>query len=62
MKSVFSRRAVLGSLSVLGLGLLTGCDSNKPSFKYAKDLSNTIMGRSFKLKDPQGETRILPRA
>ncbi|MBD8235941.1 SCO family protein [Pseudomonas fluorescens] len=59
MKSVFSRRAVLGSLSVLGLGLLTGCDSNKPSFKYAKDLSNTIMGRSFKLKDPQGETRML---
>jgi protein SCO1/2 len=59
MRTEFSRRTLLGSLSVLGLGLLAGCDSNRLSFKYGKDLSNKIMGRSFKLKDPQGETRML---
>jgi len=47
-------------MSLLSLGLLAGCDdSSKLSFKYGKDLSDKIMGRSFKLKDADGETRML---
>ena len=60
MSTLYSRRTVLQGMSLLSLGLLAGCDdSSKLSFKYGKDLSDKIMGRSFKLKDADGETRML---
>lgn len=47
-------------MGLLGLGLLAGCsDESKLSFKYGKDLSNQILGRTFKLKDPQGNEKTL---
>ena len=40
--------------------LLGGCDySPKLNFKYGKDLSDKIMGRTFKLKNTDGETVTL---
>ncbi|WP_160107387.1 SCO family protein [Pseudomonas izuensis] len=60
MSTLYSRRTVLQGMSLLSLGLLAGCDgSSKLSFKYGKDLSDKIMGRNFKLKDAEGETRML---
>jgi protein SCO1/2 len=60
MSTLYTRRTVLQGMSLLSLGLLAGCDdSSKLSFKYGKDLSDKIMGRTFKLKDAQGETRML---
>ncbi|AKA25235.1 photosynthetic protein synthase I [Pseudomonas chlororaphis] len=47
-------------MGVLGLGLLAGCDTRgQLSFKYGKDLSDKIMGRTFKLKDTEGNVRTL---
>lgn len=47
-------------MGVLGLGLLAGCDTRgQLSYKYGKDLSNKIMGRTFKLKDTDGDTMTL---
>jgi protein SCO1/2 len=60
MSTLYTRRTVLRGMSLLSLGLLAGCDgSSKLSFKYGKDLSDKIMGRTFKLKDAQGETKML---
>lgn len=60
MTALLTRRKVLAGMGVLGLGLLAGCDTRgELSYKYGKDLSDKIMGRSFKLTDAQGETRML---
>ncbi|MCK9800728.1 SCO family protein [Pseudomonas chlororaphis] len=60
MSVLFTRRQVIGGMSLLSLGLLAGCDSsNKLNFKYGKDLSDKIMGRTFKLTNSQGEPRLL---
>lgn len=60
MNILLTRRQLLGGMSVLSLGALAGCgDSNKLSFKYGKDLSDKILGRTFKLKDPQGNVKTL---
>ena len=51
MNELLTRRQVIGGLSLLSLGLLAGCDSSSAlSFKYGKDLSNKILGRTFKLR------------
>ena len=57
MSTLFTRRKVLTGMGLLGLGsLLGGCDySPKLNFKYGKDLSDKIMGRTFKLKNTDGE-------
>lgn len=59
--SVFlTRRKVVAGMGLLGLGILTGCDSRgELSYKYGKDLSNQILGRTFKLKDTDGDVRTL---
>ena len=61
MSTLFTRRKVLTGMGLLGLGsLLGGCDySPKLNFKYGKDLSDKIMGRTFKLKNTDGETVTL---
>lgn len=60
MSVLLTRRTLLTSAGVLGLGLLAGCDNSpRLSFKYGKDLSNQILGRTFKLTDSQGETKSL---
>ncbi len=60
MNELLTRRQVIGGISLLSLGLLAGCDSSSAlSFKYGKDLSNKILGRTFKLKDPQGNVKTL---
>lgn len=60
MNNLLTRRQVIGGMSVLSLGVLAGCgDSNKLEFKYGKDLSDKIAGRTFKLKDPQGNVKTL---
>jgi protein SCO1/2 len=60
MNTLLTRRQLIGGLSVLSLGLLAGCDdSTKLAFKYGKDMSDKITGRSFRLKDPQGRIRTL---
>lgn len=60
MSVLFTRRQVIGGMSLLSLGLLAGCDSSsKLNFKYGKDLSDKIMGRTFKLTNSQGEPRLL---
>jgi protein SCO1/2 len=48
-------------MSLLSLGLLAGCDGSTSalSFKYGKDLSNKILGRTFKLKDVNGDVKLL---
>ncbi len=60
MNELLTRRQVLGGISLLSLGMIAGCDSSSAlSFKYGKDLSNKILGRTFKLKDPQGNVKTL---
>ncbi len=61
MSTLFTRRKVLTGMGLLGLGsLLGGCDySPRLNFKYGKDLSDKIMGRTFKLKNTDGETVTL---
>lgn len=60
MSALLTRRKVLAGMSLLSLGLIAGCDgSAKLSFKYGKDLSDKILGRTFKLTDSEGETKSL---
>ena len=60
MNDLLTRRTVIAGLSLLGLGALAGCNnSGALDFKYGKDLSNKILGRTFKLKDPQGNVMTL---
>ena len=60
MTALLTRRKVVAGMGLLGLGILTGCDSRgELSYKYGKDLSNQILGRTFKLKDTDGDVRML---
>ncbi|NWA25003.1 SCO family protein [Pseudomonas gingeri] len=60
MNELLTRRQVVAGLGLLGLGALTGCDSsNSLSYKYGKDLSDEILGRTFKLKDTAGNVKTL---
>jgi protein SCO1/2 len=60
MSVLLTRRKVVAGMGLLGLGILTGCDSRgELSYKYGKDLSNQILGRTFKLKDTDGDVRML---
>jgi len=60
MSVLLTRRKVVAGMGLLGLGILTGCDSRgELSYKYGKDLSNQILGRTFKLKDTDGDVRTL---
>ncbi|GFM50367.1 SCO family protein [Pseudomonas capsici] len=60
MTQYLTRREVLAGLSLLSLGVLTGCNnSNALPFKYGKDLSNKIIGRNFKLRNAQGDVLTL---
>lgn len=61
MNDLLTRRQVLGGMGILSLGLLAGCDGSTTAlnFKYGKDLSNEIRGRTFKLTDTEGETKTL---
>ncbi|EPM69802.1 Sco1/SenC family protein [Pseudomonas syringae pv. theae ICMP 3923] len=55
-----TRREVVTGLSLLSLGLLTGCgNSNALPFKHGKDMSNEIVGRNFRLKDSRGNVKTL---
>jgi len=60
MNELLTRRQVVAGLGLLGLGMLAGCDSsNGLSYKYGKDLSDEILGRTFKLKDTEGNVKTL---
>lgn len=60
MSVLLTRRKAVAGMGLLGLGILTGCDSRgELSYKYGKDLSNQILGRTFKLKDTDGDVRML---
>ena len=60
MNKLLTRRQIIGGMSVLSLGVLAGCDDTpKLSYKYGKDLSDKILGRTFKLKDPRGNVKTL---
>lgn len=60
MSAFFTRRKVIAGMGLLGLGMLAGCDSsNKLSYKHGKDLSDQILGRTFKLKDTAGNLKML---
>lgn len=60
MSVLLTRRKVVAGMGLLALGILTGCDSRgELSYKYGKDLSNQILGRTFKLKDTDGDVRML---
>jgi protein SCO1 len=55
-----TRRQLLAGSGVLTLGALAGCDAgNGLDFKYGKNLSNEVMGRTFKLQDPQGNPKSI---
>ena len=60
MNELLTRRHLLSGLGVLSLGLLSVCDMGSGlSYKYAKDLSNEILGRKFKLRDVDGNEVML---
>jgi protein SCO1/2 len=60
MSVLLTRRNLITGMGLLGLGILTGCDSRgELSYKYGKDLSNQILGRTFKLKNTDGDVRML---
>lgn len=60
MSVLLTRRKVIAGMGLLGLGLLAGCDDTpKLSYKHGKDLSDQILGRTFKLKDSAGNLKML---
>ena len=60
MSVLLTRRKVISGMGLLGIGMLAGCDTRgELSYKYGKDLSNKILGRTFRLKDTDGEVRTL---
>ncbi|WP_392889235.1 SCO family protein [Pseudomonas migulae] len=60
MSVSLTRRQVVAGMGLFSLGLLTGCDNSVSlSYKYGKDLSDKILGRTFKLKDSEGNLTTL---
>ncbi|EGH95597.1 MULTISPECIES: SCO family protein [Pseudomonas] len=60
MSVLMTRRKVVAGIGLLSLSILTGCDTReKLTYKHGKNLSNQILGRSFKLKDTNGDVRML---
>jgi protein SCO1/2 len=60
MSVCLTRRKVVAGIGLLSLGLLSGCDNSvKLSYRYGKDLSDQILGRTFKLKDTEGNLTTL---
>ncbi|MFJ7794336.1 SCO family protein [Pseudomonas sp. NPDC096950] len=60
MSVLLTRRKVVAGISLFSLGLLAGCDNSVSlSYKYGKDLSDKILGRTFKLKDSEGNLTTL---
>ncbi|MDO7911396.1 SCO family protein [Pseudomonas monteilii] len=60
MNDLLTRRTLVAGMGVLGLGLLAGCSPARGlEFKYGKNMSNEILGRSFRLKDTEGNVRTL---
>jgi protein SCO1/2 len=55
-----TRRQLLAGSGLLTLGLLAGCDSgNGLNFKHGQNLSNDVLGRTFKLTDTQGNPKSI---
>ncbi|MGA3683903.1 SCO family protein, partial [Pseudomonas graminis] len=63
MNELLTRRQAVTGMGLLGRGLLAGFDGSTTAleFKYGKDLSNKIMGRTFKWTDTDGEVKTLSR-
>ncbi|WP_349970045.1 SCO family protein [Pseudomonas caspiana] len=60
MSVLMTRRKVIAGMGLLSLGILSGCDPRgKLTYKHGKDLSNQILGRTFKLRDTNGDVRML---
>ncbi|MBD8476537.1 SCO family protein [Pseudomonas sp. CFBP 8770] len=60
MSVLMTRRKVVAGIGLLSLSILTGCDTREElTYKHGKNLSNQILGRSFKLKDTNGDVRML---
>lgn len=60
MSVSLTRRQVVAGIGLFSLGLLAGCDNSVSlSYKYGKDLSDKILGRTFKLKDSDGNLTTL---
>ncbi|RON57912.1 SCO family protein [Pseudomonas frederiksbergensis] len=60
MSVLLNRRQVIAGMGLFSLGILAGCDTRgELSYKYGKDLSNQILGRTFKLKDTDGDVKLL---
>ncbi|MFJ3522718.1 SCO family protein [Pseudomonas sp. NPDC090203] len=60
MNKMINRRDVLKGFGIFGLGLAAGCDDRGAQlYKYGKDLSNQILGRTFKLQDSDGNLKTL---
>ncbi|AKV09136.1 MULTISPECIES: SCO family protein [Pseudomonas] len=60
MSVSLTRRQVVAGMGLFSLGLLAGCDNSVSlSYKYGKDLSDKILGRTFKLKDSEGNLTTL---
>ncbi|WP_432783402.1 SCO family protein [Pseudomonas corrugata] len=59
MSALLTRRELIAGIGVLGLGMLASFDSVAGTFKYGWDLSGQARGRSFTLKDPQGNQKTL---
>ncbi|WP_055135017.1 SCO family protein [Pseudomonas corrugata] len=60
MSAILTRRELVAGMGLLGLGILAGCDNRgEQLYKHGNDLSNQIMGRTFKLTDTEGNPRTL---
>jgi protein SCO1/2 len=60
MSVLLRRREVIVGAGLLGLGLLIGNNARgEQTYKYGKDLSDQILGRTFKLKDTDGNVKTL---
>lgn len=60
MNVLMTRRKLVAGMGLFSLSFLTGCDTREElTYKHGKNLSNQILGRSLKLKDTNGDVRML---
>lgn len=60
MSVLMTRRKVVAGMGLLSVSILTGCDTRvKTTYKHGKNLTNQILGRTFKLKDTNGDVKML---